>query len=535
MKIGRNAIGFVAVLAVSIFTVFMLTRRDAGQNYSVRAVTIPLEGDIQTLDPATLSDPVTSRCVWQIFESLIGLDGENNIVPMLAESWKSLDGGKTWTFKLRDGVYFHAHPAFTGTGHTRAVSANDVVWSIERLARGFGSFVFGALVDGFDDFVKGAATEIKGIVASGEKEITFTLTRADPSFIYRITSPYLSIMPREVVEANPEAFGRSVAIGTGPFQLVRAGTTEVELLRNSNYWRKTGGNIDRVIFRVEKNPQFRITGLRAGTYDFVEVPAELRREFLKDGRLDARYSSDFRLFLSNTFNTHLLALDVRQITDSSLRRAISLAVDRNALASQLLGGGATSATGPIPPGMQGYHSPVTSVMNRDAARRELAKSSYRGEVLRFTIANFHSDAGQLVQDDLLQCGIKTQIEQVDFNTLVTQLFGPNRPPLLMTYVEWIYSAPEILMDQFRSTATPNPNVFGYSNAQVDALIAKFATTGERSELNELCSQIETIIANDPPAAWLYHETHAYLARKHLSNFLVTGNNHWLLGEMRSEP
>ena len=527
----------VALWAVALAALLFWVRR-GHEPGPLRAVTIPLEGDLQTLDPAALSDPTTSRVVWQMYEGLVGLDAMNNVVPMLAQSWDSQDGGRIWVFHLREGVLFHPHPAFTGETQTRAVNAADVVWSIQRLARGFGSFVFGGLVEGFDGYVKGEAGSVRGLKVTGADEVAFTLMRPDPSFLYRLTSPYLSIMPREVVEAKPDEFGRSVAIGTGPFRLVRAGTTEVELERNPKYWQATEGNIARITFKVEKNPQLRASGLKTGVYDLLALPTELRREYLdRKGLLKPDWSARFRVFESKTYNVHLLAMDATQLTDGALRRAISLAIDRKEIADELLFGGAVPAKSPVPPGLRGYESPLPVVTDQAAARRELANSSYDGRELSFLVADVpdHPDVAQVVQADLLKCGIRTRIEQVDFNAFVARLFGSERPQLFLTYSEWIYSAPDLLMDQFRSTATPNPNVFGYADERVDSLIARLGATSDRAELNRLCSRIESTVAEAPPAAWLYHRTHAYIATRRLSNFAVTGNNHWLLSELRGEP
>jgi len=533
----RLSIGIALVLVVASVAAVVLWPRGTGATTASRVVRIPLENDIETLDPATLKDPITSRVVWQIYEGLVGLNARNEVVPMIAESWESREGGRTWVFHVRKDVFFHSHPAFGGANQSRVVRADDVVWSYGRMAKGFGSFVFQGLIEGFDSYVKGEATTISGITAAGERDVTFKLTRPDPSFVYRITSPYLSIMPREVVEANPDAFGRTVAIGTGPFRLAQASATEVALERNPRYWRASTGNIDRLVFRVEKNPQFRVAGLQAGNYDLLQLPAESRSQFLNGSALQPALSDKFRVFTGQTFNVHYLGIDAKQVTDPALRRAISLAINRDAIASRLLSGGAVSARGPIPPGMQGYTSPMKSWTDRESAKRELAKSEYRGEVLPILVSNApnHSDVAQLVQKDLNECGIKTRIDSVDFNTLVTRLFGKDRPQLFMAYSEWIYAAPELIMEQFRSTATPNPNLFGYSDDRVDALLSQLASASDRAGVTRLCAEIETIVDESPPAAWLYSETHSFIAARRLSNFALTGNNHWLLGDLRSDP
>jgi len=187
--------------------------------------------------------------------------------------------------------------------------------------------------------------------------------------------------------------------------------------------------------------------------------------------------------------------------------------------------------------MQGYSSPVKSSTDREASKRELAKSGYRGEELPILVSNApnHSDVAQLLQKDLNECGIKTRIESVDFNTLVARLFGKERPQLFMAYSEWIYAAPELVMEQFRSTATPNPNLFAYSDDRVDGLLSRLGGAPDRAGINRLCAEIETIVGESPPAAWLYGETHTFIAARRLSNFAITGNNHWLLGDLRSDP
>src|SRR5262245_23416867 len=138
---------------------WVLWFRSGPRNVPTRIVTIPLERDIQTLDPAKESDPVNGHFAWQIYEGLAGLNAKNEVVPLLADSWQSQDGGRKWVFKLRAGVEFHPF----GQGPPHNVSANDVVYSYERIAKGFGSFVFQGVIEGFDAYIKGQSAGISGI------------------------------------------------------------------------------------------------------------------------------------------------------------------------------------------------------------------------------------------------------------------------------------------------------------------------------------------------------------------------------------
>ncbi|MBI5769798.1 MAG: ABC transporter substrate-binding protein [Verrucomicrobia bacterium] len=498
-------------------------------------VIIPLEGDIQTLDPAALSDPITSRVVWQIYEGLVGLNEKNEVTPMLAESWHTSEGGKKWSFRLRENAFFHRNPVFVGEKQTRVVKASDVVFSYERLARGFGSFVFQGLIEGFDEYVKKAAPTITGITTAGDREVTFTLTRPDLSFLYRITTPYLAIMAPEVLEANKEQFGRTVAVGTGPFRLTTASPTEITLERHPDYWRPTTGNVQRVVFRVEKNPQLRVAAFRAGNYSLMQLPFEFRSDFLDQGKLRPELSGQLVAFEAATFNVHYLGMDSQQLRDPKLRHAISIAIDRDTIAKKLLAGGAIPARGPVPPGMQGYEPPVNLRTDLAAAKKEVAESSYGGEELVLLVSSLpnHADVAQVVQSNLLTIGIKSRIDLVDLNTLVSRLFSKERPPLFMASSDWIYAAPELIMDVFKRSAQPNPNLFGYSDDRAEALFVELAKANDRAQINRLCAKIETIAAAGPPAAWLYHVTNFYVGQRYVSNLQVTGNNHWLLAELRT--
>ena len=527
-----KSIGVVVALMVLIVVGWLVWPQSGRPaDYTVR---IPLPADIQTLDPAALSDPTTARMLWQVYEGLVGLDANNSIVPLIAESWESQDDGRRWVFQIRDDVYFHPHPVFGGERQTRAVVAKDVVWSWTKIGLGFGSFVFAGLVEGFNEFIQGEAAEIAGIQATGEREVTISLTRPDQSFIHRVSTQYLAVMPREVMEAEPDAFGRTVAIGTGPFRLVRASATEIELARNEGYWRSTGGNVERLVFRVEKNPQFRVTGLNSGHYDLVQVPLELRSEFFEGDTLQPRLQQQFNAAVHGTFNVHYLGIDAAQVQDAALRRALSLAVDREAVARTLLSGGAVPARGPVPPDMQAYVPPLDYGRDAAEARRALSGSSYDGEELDILVSDAanHADVAQVVQGNLADTGIRTRIDLVDFNTLVSRLFSDDRPPLFLAYSEWVFSAPELIMGQFRSTATPNPNLFGYADKRVDALLDEIARTDDRTSINTLCAEVEKIVGESPPAAWLYSERHSFVMDRRLSSLAITGNNHWLLEELR---
>jgi ABC-type transport system substrate-binding protein len=129
-------------------------------------------------------------------------------------------------------------------------------------------------------------------------------------------------------------------------------------------------------------------------------------------------------------------------------------------------------------------------------------------------------------------GVEVRIERVDFNTLISRVFGANRPDLFVLFSEWIYSAPELILACYDSQRFPNPNMFGYANPAVDEILRATTTTSARESLNNLCREIEIIAGADAPAVWLFHSDNVYIMAKPVTNFKVNGHNHWEFTDVR---
>jgi len=536
-RLAPLSLVLITVICVGItFIGAGCTREAGGAKTKTAELVVPIENDIQTLDPAQLSDPFTSRIVWQIYEGLVGLDLSGNPIPLLAKSWSASSDHRVWTFVLRPNVFFHESEAFGSGKRTRGVAAEDVRYSYVRFAKGFGSFVFSGLVEGLDDFLSGRSMNVSGFVASNEREFVVRLTRPDPAFIFRITSPYLSIMAREVVESDPNAFGRTVAIGTGPFRLRNRTDTQVVLEPNPAYWRAVSGSLGRLNFRVDKNAQIRVAQFEKGVYGIMGLPAALHSRFLAHGKLLPQWTRRYQFYRAETFNVHYLGIDNRRVPDVHLRRAIAMAVDKQAIVRGLLGSLARTADELVPPGLQGFRAPSPLQFNPAQARDELARSSYKGEKLSLLISDApnHEAVGQFLQSQLKSVGIQVELQRVDLNTLISRLFSAVRPDLFLAFSEWVFSAPELILESYRSTSFPNPNLTGYRNSKVDELIAKALSATDRSEINRLCEQISKLAASEAPVVPLYHLDGAFLIENRYSGFSINGHQYWDFTEVRAE-
>jgi len=519
--------GRKAVLVVGLL-IFGSTGCERPGRDASAALVIALENDVQTLDPASLSDPYTSRVVWQMYEGLVGFE-DGRPVPLLAASWQNSPDMRSWTFRIRPNVYFHRSGLFNTPDSTRSVTAADVVYSYTRFARGIGSFVFSDLVEGLPAYVSGSAETVSGLVAVDSLTFQVRLTRPDPSFIYRITSPYLGVMAREVVEGDSNAFGRTMSAGTGPFVLASRTDAEVRLRRNDRYWRTTKGNVGDLVFRVEKNPQLRITQFRNGQYDLLQLPVSFAPSFPSGSATGAAY----QVYRSTTLNVHFLGINNRLVQDVHLRRAIAHAVNRDQIVRNLLHGLAKPASSPTLPGLQEYAPPSAPSFAPDSARAALALSKYDGRPLSILVSDAPSSEqiGLVVRDALGQVGIASEIVKTDFNTATSRVFGADKPELFVYFFEWIFSAPELILG-YVGSSVPSGNMFGYKSPQVDSLLGRVPAQQARAEINALTLQAESIMQREVPAVWLFHQTNAYLLNPRLQGFRVNGHNHWELADVR---
>jgi len=188
--------------------------------------------------------------------------------------------------------------------------------------------------------------------------------------------------------------------------------------------------------------------------------------------------------------------------------------------------------------MQGYEPPRGPVFDTDAAVEELGRSSYNGEAITLFVSDAPNSEqiGQVIQSDLGKIGINIRLQKLDFNSLITRLLSDDRPELFLMFSEWVYSAPEFILDSYNSEMFPNPNLFAYENSQVDELIGRLSELTSREDINRTNFKIEQIALQEVPAVWLYHQDNVYMMQSGLSGFTVNQHNHWNLADvLLTEP
>jgi peptide/nickel transport system substrate-binding protein len=366
-------------------------------------LTVGLSASPTSVDPQFYVVGPNSAVARNIFDSLVNQDEHQRLQPALALSW-TIVNDTTWTFKLRPGVTFHDGTPFT---------AADVVTSIARVplaARGSPSS-FAAYVQ-----------DIASVEPLDDLTLQIRTTRPSPLLLNNLSR--IAILPassKALTTAELNA-GHGV-IGTGPFKFkFWSPDDRVVLARNPAYWGRFP-EWDQVQFRIIKNDTARIAGLLTGELDVIENVPSTDVKILQ-ARKDVTIAS----VASN--RVIYLAMDQNRVTSPfaagpdggnplrkvEVRRAISLALNRQGIVDRVMDGQGVPAGQLVPDGYVGQAPGlVADPYDLASARKLLAAAGYpQGFKLTFHAPNdrYPNDAkiAQAVGQMLTRVGIKTEID-----------------------------------------------------------------------------------------------------------------------------
>jgi peptide/nickel transport system substrate-binding protein len=376
-------------------------------------------------DPQAIYDTYSDAVCSAIFDPLYRYDyyaRPVKMIPNTADGTPQItDGGRTYTIKVRPGIYFAADPAFKGK--RRELTAEDYVYSIKRVfdpkVRSYWLYLFENNLVGIDEPLAKARAgasfdydgRIDGLQALDRYTLRIRFRQPNYAFQWQLTTSSFAAVAREVVEKYKDAANRVMEnpVGSGPYRL-KAWTRgqKIVLEANPDYrddrypappdnaadaavakglaGRKIplAGNVE---INIIEEAQPRLLAFESGKLDYVDVPASIAPNALAGNRLRPEYAKrgivlhreiepalDF--FFFNLDDPLVGGYTPEKI---ALRRAISLAYDRREAIRLLLNGQALPATQPVPPGMLGHDPsiPERNTYDPAAARALLDKLGYR--------------------------------------------------------------------------------------------------------------------------------------------------------------
>ena len=468
--------------------------------------------DPPTLDPHITTDATSAQIIVEVFGGLVTIDPDLEIVPDLAESWNVSGDGTVYTFNLRPDAKFH---------DGSPVTAHDVKWSLERATNPLtespvADQYLGDIV-GVKEKLDGDATNISGVRVIDDHTIEMTIDEAKSYFLAKLTYPTAFVLDQENVEASPRNWFREPN-GTGPFRLQEYRVGETLVLGRNEHFHLGPPMLVEVEFILSggtsmlmyENDEIHVAGVGLADLDRLNDPSNELFPQLKTAPA--------------SFSVNYIGLNVNEppLDDVKVRQALNYAIDKQEIASIVLGDLVEPADGILPPNFPGYHEGVEGyTYDPERARQLLGESKYGDDLENIppiTIttpgsfgANVSLDMEVILQMWERNLGITAEFQQTEFATFLKDL---HKGRFQMFDIGWIadYPDPENFLDILFHSESSN-NHTHYSNPQVDELLRKARVETDTQARYALYNEAEQMILDDAPWVPLWFDGESKLLVK----------------------
>ncbi len=537
-------------LLVLILSIFLITLiiwscgSKKGDEANLKVFRYNEAAGITSLDPAFSRNPENIWACNHIYNGLLEMDDQLKVQASIAKSWEISEDGKTYTFYLRNNVYFHDNKQFEN-GKGRKVTAHDFVYSFNRIldskVASPGTWIFNN-VD-FDE-----AFNFQPFEAIDDTTLKIHLSQPFPPFLGILTMQYCAVVAKEVVEYYKNDY-RSNPVGTGPFMFkVWDENNKLVLLKNPNYWEKDESGkelpyIDAISISFVKDKEMEFLKFLNGELHFVSGRDGDNKEsiFTADGKLKKEYNNKIKMLTNPYLNTEYLGILVDDELDivaksplrkKYVRQAINYGFDRKQMISYLRKNiGTPAEAGFVPKGLPSYDEEKVKGYNYnpEKAKELLYLAGYPNgegmpEITLFTTANY-VDLCEFIQHQLGEIGIKVKVDVVQATTH-RELVA--RSKLNFFRKSWIADYPDAenyLALFYSKNFTPHgPNYTHFKSIEFDNLYELSQKETNDSIRYDYYQRMDNIIIEEAPIVILYYDEVVRLTQTNVENLGINPIN-----------
>ncbi len=469
-----------------------------------KILSVQVGPDPETIDPALNSAVDGGNMLLHSFECLLAVDENGQLVPGQAESWETSEDGLTWTFHLRDGLKWSDGSDLT---------ANDFVYSWKRVcdpmvAAPYAETVL-SMVEGYDKAIEG---DLDALQVAAQDDNTLVVTLNAPCSYFGSLAAFATLSPVQeaTVTANGDAWATSAEtyISNGPFYVSEwVPGSYIMMSKNPYYWNADAIKLDGIKWNLIEDSNAAYSAYQTGEVLMIkDVPTE-EIPSLKD-------NADFHV--DPIIGTYYISMNLERdaFKDARVRKALSLAIDRDYVANTLMQGTYSPADNFMGPGWidmdgkqfkdnanggQSYIDVNNYEADLEEAKQLLADAGYPdGEgfpTITYTTndAGYHKVVAEYVQQAWAQLGIDLQVDIVEWAS-----FTPMRRngDFDVARNGWVgdYSDPSNMLDLFLSTNGNNDGKF--NNADYDAAIYRSRETLDPTERSKALHDAEDILMEE---------------------------------------
>jgi peptide/nickel transport system substrate-binding protein len=460
--------------------------------------------DMSDISPLTSTDHNANQVQqFVLFAPLITYNEKLEPVPHLARSWEVNADTTELTFRLRDDVYWHDGPRTT---------AYDVKFSYDRAKETETGFPNTAFWTHYGD-----ATVVDSFTIRFRME-----PHADFLDPWRSFAP----VPRHVLRDVPAAelrnhpFSTRAPVGNGPFRFVEHAAQQRWVFAANERWPKELGGrpyLDRLVYRVIPEPTTLLTELLSGRVDYYIAPSPDQTRQIEASPNARVVSFPDRAFLIIGWNARR-----EQFKDARVRRALTMAIDRDALIKGVRMGYGETANSTVPPFYWNYDAQAGADLKHDpeGAKRLLAEAGWRdsngdgvldrnGRPFRFTLITRtgdreRQDVSEIVQAQLRNVGVEVRVQALEWGTLLDKINDTERRDFDAVVIGWVTEFRIDDSDLFSCEKLDEPYQWvGYCDPRTDQLLDTLPRIVDRAAARPLWAEYQRKIAADQPYTFLY--------------------------------
>lgn len=497
------------------------------KNNTNNSLIVNIGPEPKTLDPTYTETYDGSAYIAHTFEGLTSRDKDDKLIPAVAESWDISEDYLTYTFYLRTNAKW---------SDGKTVTANDFVYAWQRAVDPkVASSVSYQLnpIKNASKIIKGELplTEL-GVKAIDDYTLEVNLESPTAYFLDLLSITIYSPLRKDIIEKYGDAWTQEEYIGNGPFFLKEhINNDKIVMEKNTNYWNKETIIPQTITFSLLDNPNTIVASIQDGTLLFgSNPPLQDIPKLTEEGYIDYVPLLGIYFLSINTTNEVL--------KNKNVRKALSLAIDRNYIVEKVTKGNEIPAAALVPYSVfdidgsfrekGGNYFSVNEndyQKNIEEARRLLAEAGYSNgsnfPVLEYSVEsqsslNIFEAIQQMWKENI---NIDTRVNQLEWGVFMQTTRGDKNFEIARSGWMGDYNDPMTFLDTFLSYSPQNTG--SYYNKEYEQLIQSALTNGDKISRMQTLHKAEDVLMEDMPFIPLYFYNRVILVRPELKDVMIS--------------